>query len=76
MQEFLSRMIGRKLDVACVGAASLRGEVIKVEGGVLHLRDDEQHLAFVAIDKIAVVWEMREPEHRAGFVSGPLPNNR
>ncbi len=76
MQEFLSRMIGRKVDVACVGAASLRGEVIKVEAGVLHLRDEEQHLAFVAIDKIAIVWETREPEHRAGFVSGALPNNR
>jgi hypothetical protein len=77
MQEFLSRMVGRKVDVACMGAASLRGEIIKVEGGVLHLKDEEHHLAFVAIDKIAVVWEMREPEHRAGFVSSVAPpNNR
>jgi len=76
MQEFLSRMIGRRMDIFCSGAASLRGEVLKVEGGVLHLRDDEQHVGYVAIDKIAVVWEVRDNEHRAGFVSVPPPNNR
>jgi hypothetical protein len=75
MQEFLSRMIGRKIDIFCGGASSLRGEVIKVEGGVLQLKDDEQEICYVAIDKIAVVWEAREDEHRAGFVSGKL-NNR
>lgn len=75
MQDFLSRMIGRKIDIFCVGAANLRGEVVKVEAGVLHLRDDEQVMGYVAIDKIAVVWEAREDDnHRAGFVS-PL-NNR
>lgn len=75
MNEFLSRMIGRKIDIFCGGASSLRGEVLKVEGGVLHLKDDDEMTCFVAIDKIAVVWEARDPEHRAGFVSGHL-NNR
>jgi hypothetical protein len=75
MQEFLSKMIGRKVDIFCGGASSLRGDVLMVEGGVLHLRDDDEQLCFVAIDKIAVVWEAREDEKRAGFVSGPL-NNR
>lgn len=72
MQEFLSKMIGRKLDVFCSGVASLRGEAIRVEGGVLHLKDDDQQMCYVAIDKIAVVWESREDEKRAGFVSGIL----
>jgi hypothetical protein len=75
MQEFLSRMIGRKIDIFCGGASSLRGEVVKVEGGVLHLKDEDQLMCYVAIDKIAVVWEARDQEHRAGFVSSPL-NNR
>jgi hypothetical protein len=75
MNEFLSRMIGRKIDIFCGGASSLRGEVLKVEGGVLYLKDDEDMMCYVAIDKIAVVWEARDPEHRAGFVSGHL-NNR
>ena len=47
----------------------MRGEVIKVGGGVLHLRDDEDRNCFVAIDKIIVLWEARDDEHRAGFVA-------
>ena len=76
MQEFLSRMIGRKIDIFCGGASSLRGEVMKVEGGVLQLRDDEKRLCYVAIDKIAVVWDAHDDERRAGFLSGSLVNNR
>lgn len=75
MNEFLSRMIGRRIDIFCGGASSLRGEALKVEGGVLHLKDDDDRTCYVAIDKIAVVWEARDSEHRAGFVSGQL-NNR
>ena len=46
----------------------MRGEVLKVEMGVLHLRDDEGHLCYVAIDKVVVVWEARDDNHRAGFM--------
>jgi hypothetical protein len=72
MQELLLKMIGRKVDVHCAGATSLRGEVIKVEDGVLHLRDSEQKVCYVAISKISVVWDARDAEHRAGFVSNTL----
>ncbi|HEX8180213.1 MAG TPA: MM0924 family protein [Pyrinomonadaceae bacterium] len=73
MQDFLSRMVGRRLDVYCGGASSLRGEVMKVEGGVLHLKDEEDKVCYVAIERIIVVWEARdEDERRAGFVSGAL----
>lgn len=61
-------MIGKKIDVYCGGGSSLRGEVVKVEEGVLHLKDNEQRMSFVNIEKIHVVWEAREDEHRAGFV--------
>ncbi len=75
MQDFLSRMIGRKVDIICTGAVSLRGEVVKVENGVLHLKDEDHGMGYVAVDKIAVVWEAREDDtHRAGFVA-PI-NNR
>ena len=76
MREFLSKMIGRKIDVYCGGSSSLRGEVVKVEGGVLHMRDEEDQMCYVAIEKIIVVWDAREEEKRAGFVSGLLNNNR
>jgi len=68
MQTLLSNLIGKKVDVYCGGASSLRGEVLRVEDGVLHLRDSESKTCYVAIDKIMVVWEARDEEHRAGFV--------
>ena len=74
MEDFLSRLIGRKLDIYCGGDSSLRGEVLKVEMGVLHLRDDNGKSCYVAVDKIVVVWDARDDEHRAGFVPGP--NNK
>ncbi len=68
MEHFLAGFIGKKLDVYCGGASSLRGEALKVEDGVLHLKDNDGNICFVAINKIVVVWEAREDEHRAGFV--------
>ena len=74
MEDFLSRLIGKKIDVYCGGASSLRGQVLKVESGVLHLRDDDGHTCYVAVEKIIVVWEARDDEHRAGFL--PVPNTK
>ena len=75
MQEFLSRLIGKKVDLYCGGSSSLRGEVTKVEHGVLHLKNTESKMCYVAIDKIVVVWDAPDEEHRAGFGSN-LVNNR
>ena len=69
MQEVLSRLIGKKVDLYCGSASSLRGEIMKVEGGVLHLKDSDERMCFVAIDKIVAVWEADDEGHRAGFVS-------
>jgi uncharacterized protein DUF6897 len=69
MQELLSKMIGKKIDVYCGGASSMRGEVVKVEKGVLHLKDSDEKICFVSMDKIVVVWEAKDDEHRAGFVA-------
>jgi hypothetical protein len=74
VEDFLSRMIGKTLDVYCGGGSSLRGDVLKVEMGVLHLRDADGKYCYVAVDKIVVVWEARDDEHRAGFV--PAPNTK
>lgn len=71
MHQLLSNMIGKKIDIYCGGGSSLRGEVLKVEDGVLHLKDNEQRTTFVNIEKIHVVWEARDDEHRAGFVPAP-----
>jgi hypothetical protein len=71
MEEFLSKMTGRGIDVYC-GGARLRGEVLKVAGGILYLKDDEEQLCYVVIEKIVAVWEAKDIEHRAGFVAGKL----
>jgi hypothetical protein len=72
MNEFLLKMIGRTVDISCGGASSLRGTIVKIEGGVLHVQDTNDKMCYVAIDKIVVVWETRTEEHRAGFVPSLL----
>ena len=69
MQDFLSKLIGKRIDLYCGGSASIRGEVIKVEDGVLQLKDVDDKMCFVSIEKITVVWDAPDEEHRAGFVS-------
>ncbi len=44
-------------------------DLIQFEEGVLHLKDSEDKTCFVAVDKVVVVWEAKDDEHRAGFVS-------
>jgi hypothetical protein len=40
---------------------------------VLHLKDTEGTLCYVAVEKIIAVWERREEsEHRAGFLSSMM----
>jgi hypothetical protein len=71
MHKLLETMLGKKIDVYCGGASSLRGEVLKVDEDVLQLKDTDDKTCYVAIDKIVVVWEARDDEHRAGFVGRP-----
>lgn len=68
MNELLSKMIDREVDVVCAGASSLRGKIVKVEAGVLQLRDDGENDCYVAIDKIVAVWERRDKDRHPGFV--------
>jgi len=68
MEQLLSRLIGREIDVVCSGAASLRGECISVGGGVLQLKDHEGEICYVAVDKIVAVWEKKDKDRHPGFV--------
>ncbi|MDQ3666246.1 MAG: hypothetical protein M3410_06540 [Acidobacteriota bacterium] len=69
MNDLLSKLVGKKVELRCEGSVSLRGEIIKVEGGTVQLRDPEDKICFVAMGKIVVVWEAPDEGHRAGFVS-------
>ena len=68
MEEFLKTLTGRKIDVLCGATSSLRGEVSRVESGVLHLKDDEGETCYIAIEKIIAVWEKSDKERHSGFV--------
>jgi hypothetical protein len=67
MEEFLKQLMGKKIDVSCGANASFRGDVIDVKNGILFLREDEK-IGYVAIDKIAVICEVKEHISRPGFV--------
>ena len=68
MRDLLSSLIDHEVDVVCTGTSSLRGRIIKVEEGVLQLKDDDDNVCYVAIDKITAVWEKRDKDRHPGFV--------
>ncbi|MBA2737151.1 MAG: hypothetical protein H0X15_04960 [Acidobacteria bacterium] len=68
MEEFLTHLMGKKIDVNCGSTATFRGDVIDVKDGILYLRDETERVAYVAIDKIALIYEVKEHASRPGFV--------
>ncbi len=68
MEDFLRTLIGRKIDVRCGITSTLQGEIINVENGVLHLKDDDGEMCYVAVDKIVAVWERQDKSRQPGFV--------
>ncbi|GIU82655.1 MAG: hypothetical protein D6687_05970 [Acidobacteria bacterium] len=68
MENFLVQLQGKKVDVACGESAVIRGEIVKAQDGILYLRDEDERQIYVAIDKIAAVWEVKENHHRPGLV--------
>ena len=64
----MKALMGKKVDVTCGNNATFRGDVIDVKGGVLYLRDEDDKVAYVATDKIAVVFELDDKPTRPGFV--------
>lgn len=68
MEELLKQLLGKKIDVTCGTNATFRGDVVDVKTGVLYLRDEDEKVAYVAIDKIAVVYELKDQPTRPGFI--------
>ena len=68
MKELLSKLIDKEVDVLCTGTSSLRGKIVKIDGDVLHLKDQEDNVCYVAIDKITAVWEKRDKDRHPGFI--------
>ena len=68
MEELLKQLMGKKVDITCGTNATFRGDVIDVKTGVLYLRDEEEKVAYVAIDKIAVIYESNDHPVKPGFI--------
>ena len=68
MEELLKQMMGKKVDISCGTNATFSGEVVDIKGGILYLRDDEERVAYVSIERVAIVWEVKEQQTRPGFV--------
>lgn len=70
MKAFLNGFVGKKIDVVCTGGVAVRGEVVSIAEDILTLKDDEEKVCFVAIDKITVVWETKDKKDRKGSIGG------
>ena len=68
MEELLKQLLGKMVDVTCGTNATFRGDVVDVKTGVVYLRDEDDEVAYVAIDKIAVVYEIKADHTRPGFI--------
>ena len=68
MEELLKKLIGKRIDVSCGTSAVVRGDVIEVKDGLLHIKDEDETSTHVVIDRIAFVWEVKNDEGKAGFV--------
>jgi len=68
MEELVRQFTGKKVDVNCGSGVMLRGEVTDVKNGVLYLRDEDGKSAYIAIDKIAAVYECSDAASRPGFI--------
>ncbi|MGI9055603.1 MAG: MM0924 family protein [Pyrinomonadaceae bacterium] len=68
MQEFLKQLMGKQIDISCGAGATVRGDVVDVKDGILYLRDEHERVAYVAVDKVAIVWECKDSLTRPGFV--------
>lgn len=68
MEQLLAKLTGREIEVVCSGASSLRGTCVSVASGVLELKDDDDEICYIAVEKIVAVWEKKDKSRHPGFV--------
>ncbi len=68
MEDLLKQLMGKKVNVSCGTDAAFRGDVMDVKNGVLYLRDEDDRVAYVSIDKVAVVYECKDHAGKPGFI--------
>jgi len=68
MEELLKQLVGKRIDVSCGVSIVYQGEALEVKDGVLHLRNEDETVVFISIDKIAAIYECKEHPLRPGFI--------
>ena len=68
MEELLKSLVGKKIDVNCGTAAMYRGEAIDVKSGILHLRNEDENDIFIAIERIAAMYDCKDVPSRPGLI--------
>lgn len=72
MKQLLSKYLGKTIEINLGGAATIRGQIEDIIEGTLKLRDEDETVFFIPIDKIHVFWESNEREKTVGFTTKPM----
>jgi hypothetical protein len=68
MEELLKGLVGKRLDVICGVNSAYQGEALDVKNGVLHLKNEDDTVIYIATEKIAAMYECKDLPLRPGFV--------
>ncbi len=69
MENLLKQMVGKKVDVSTGITTAFQGDITEVKGGVLYLKNDDDKVVYIAVDKIAAFYECSDAHSRPGFIS-------
>lgn len=64
----LKELINKTVDVNCGANALFCGEIVDVRDEVVLIRDIDEKVIYVSIDKIVSVTETNHPQARPGFI--------
>lgn len=68
MEEILRGLLGKQVNIGCGNASGFKGEVVSVDQGVLSLKDEDEAVTYIAVDKIVFASEANASHSRPGFV--------
>jgi hypothetical protein len=68
MEEIISNLKGKRIDVNCGMSAVFRGENVSYNGGILELRDETGRTVYIEGSRIVAVSEVTDPSIRPGFI--------
>ena len=68
MEEIIKKFVGSKVDINCSNGIWFKGVIVAAENGRLELRDDEERLIYIAIDRVVAVYEVSTTAVKPGFL--------